>query len=142
MTYLVGWGRDDTQPSGQHETVVHDADELDAVLDRIERAGIPQLVDISPSDDAHAIPYGLQIGVGTTDRSFAIYIGQPAGGVGYDPDLPPAPGSICFDAGGEPTDYPPGKLRLTPHQVRQAAREYVATGQRPTNLSWRAAVHP
>jgi hypothetical protein len=33
------------------------------------------------------VPYGLQIGVGV-DRSFAVYIGEPAGGAGYDPDLP------------------------------------------------------
>jgi hypothetical protein len=131
-----------TAQRSTNETVVNDTDELDAVLDRIARAGIPQLVDISPLDDTHSVPYGLQIGVGTADRSFAIYIGQPAGGVGYDPDLSPPPASTRFDAGGEPTDYHPEQLRLTPEQVRQAAREYVATGQRPTNVSWTAAVNP
>jgi Immunity protein Imm1 len=136
MSYLVGWGRDDAQPGGQYEVVVNDTDELDLVLDRIAQAGVPQMVDIVPSDDAHPIPYGLQIGLGTNDRSFAVYFGEPAGGVGYDPDLPPAPASIRFDYGGEPTDYDPDQLRLTPEQVRQAAREYVATGQRPTNISW------
>jgi hypothetical protein len=71
MRYVDGWGRDDTQPSGQPEPVVTGADELDVVLDRIQRAGIPRMVDISPVDDDHDVPYGLQIGVGTTDRSFA-----------------------------------------------------------------------
>jgi hypothetical protein len=136
MTYLIGWGRDDSQPTGQHEAAVSGPGELDAVLDHIEQAGIPQLVDISPVDDEHDVPYGLQIGVGTVDRSFAVYIGEPAGGAGYDPYLPPAPDSIRFDVGGEPTDYNPDQLRLTAAQVRQAAREYVSTGRRPTSISW------
>jgi Immunity protein Imm1 len=50
--------------------------------------------------------------------------------------LAPAPAAISFDYGGELTDYHPDKLRLTPKQVRQAAREYVTTGKRPTNISW------
>jgi hypothetical protein len=136
MTYLIGWGRDDSQPTGQHETAINTVDELDAVLDRIEQAGIPQLVDISPADDEHDVPYGLQIGIGPVERSFAVYIGDPAGGAGYDPQLPPAATSIRFDSGGEPTDYSPDQLRLTPDQVRQVAREYVHTGHRPSSISW------
>jgi hypothetical protein len=135
MTYLIGWGRDDSQPTGQHEVAVDTVDELDVVLDRIERAGVPQVVDITPAGDDHDISYGLQIGLGA-DRSFALYNGLPGSGIGFDPQLPPPQASIVFDSGGEPTDYPPDQLRLTSAQVRQVAREYVHTGLRPTCISW------
>lgn len=136
MTYLIGWGRDDSQPTGQNEVAITTPEELDSVLDEIEATGRPYLVDITPADDDHDVPYGLQIGVGPTPRSFAIYIGEPAGGIGYDLHLPAIDTSIVFDAGGEPTPYDPQRLRLTPDQARTAAREYVRTRQRPTYINW------
>jgi len=136
VSYLVEWGRDDTQPTGTHQLTVNTVEELDTVLDYIEQAGVAQIVDISPADDHQDVPYGLQIGIGPITRSFAVYIGHPAGALGYDPHLPPTHASIIFDYGGEPTPYDPNWLRLTPTQARQLAREYVRTGRRPTSVAW------
>jgi hypothetical protein len=94
------------------------------------------MVDISPADDEHEVPYGLQIGIGPAERSFAVYVGEPAGGLGYDRDLPEWASIIVFDYGGEPTEYGPDMLRLTPAQGRHLAREYVHTGRRPTTVAW------
>ncbi len=129
-------GRDDTRPTGTHRVTVNTVEELDTVLDRVEQAAVAHVVDISPADDDHQVPYGLQIGVGPIPRSFAVYIGHPAGALGYDPHLPPASAGIIFDYAGEPTPYDPNWLRLTPAQARQLAREYVRNGQRPTTVAW------
>jgi Immunity protein Imm1 len=134
--YVVGWGRDDTQPTGQGQVPVGSVAELDAVLDEIEATGIVYVVDICPDDDDREGPYGLQIGVGPIERSFAVYIGEPAGGLGCNPDLPEWHSSITFDYGGEPTEYGPDRLRLTAAQVRQLARTYVRTGEQPTTVAW------
>lgn len=136
MRYVVGWGRDDTQHSGQPEVVVAGADELDAVLDRIQRAGIPQMVDISPADDDHDVPYGLQIGVGTTDHSFALYIGQPTGGVGYDPSLPPAPRQHPLRLRWRAHRLPTGPPAADPRRGAASGPGVRHHRQRPTNISW------
>jgi hypothetical protein len=134
-SYVIGWGRDDTQPTRPREVPVTSVAELDAVLDEIEAAGTAYLVDISPADDDHEVPYGLQIGIGPIERSFAVYIGEPAGGLGDDPELPECHSSITFDHGGEPTEYGPDQLRLTPAQVRQLAAPTCAPATNPPR--WR-----
>ncbi|MGA8112621.1 MAG: Imm1 family immunity protein [Actinocatenispora sp.] len=134
MTYLVHWGRD-------NERTVSTVEELDAALDEAEGQrgddGSSYLVDIVDQDDPDLM-LGLQIGVGHPDRGFVFYSGLTAAETGYaaDPYLPALGGEIGFDYGGQWTGYEPAKTRLTPSQVRRAARDYVATGRRPTSVAW------
>jgi hypothetical protein len=137
--YEVSWGS--TDPAGGTEKI-STAAELDQILDRVEhllsRDGLSFLVTITELGSGDGlIEYGLQIGVGHPHRSRLVYVGPPAGGIGYSPDLPPWDGGdISFDFGGVPTEDSTDHTRITPHLARQAAREYVSTGQRPTCVSW------
>ncbi|MGA8115901.1 MAG: Imm1 family immunity protein [Actinocatenispora sp.] len=136
-TFTVAWGRDDTQPDGQHSVQVSTVAELDDVLDRIEATGAAFAVDIYRTDDPHEIPYGLQLGVGHQHRPFLLYAGDaPAGGLGVDTAVEEWPEDIEFDTGGEPTGYGPDRTRVTAEQARHAAGEYVTTGRRPTTGTW------
>lgn len=138
MTYVVDWGRDD------NETPVSTVDELDAVLDQIGQQAAqhgPIAVDVFPDDDQDGtepdyVPYGLEIGIGYPDRSYVSYTGEPASGFAYDPDLPPLEDTRTYNYGGEPAWYDPEHTRITPQQARDAAREYVRTGQRPACVRW------
>ncbi|MEV6596110.1 Imm1 family immunity protein [Actinoplanes sp. NPDC051346] len=46
---------------------------------------------------------------------------------------------IEFDYGHVPTEETPETLRVSQKVAREAAREFVRTGQRPTCLSWGSA---
>ncbi|GIL32038.1 Imm1 family immunity protein [Actinocatenispora comari] len=137
MTYTVSWGADDDHPSGQHVVEVATPGDLDDALNALDASGQLFVVDIYRSDDEHDIPFGLQLGIGHPERSFVIYLGdQPAAGLAVDRSLPEWPEDITFDYGGEPTDYHPNQTRVTSRQARDAAREYMQTGKRPTHLHW------
>jgi phage portal protein BeeE len=43
---------------------------------------------------------------------------------------------VWFNAYGVPSDYEADRLRLTPAQAREAVREFVRTGHRPTCVQW------
>ena len=134
-TYLVHWGRD-------QDRTVSTAEELDSVLDQVERqrgdAGAPFMVDIVDTGADPELAIGLQIGVGHTERGFVFYTGQIAAECGYaiDRHLEPAVDEIGFDYGGQWTGYAPTKTRLTPTRVRELARAYVETGERPRGVEW------
>ena len=53
------------------------------------------------------------------------------------PSGPEAGGPVWLNAYGVPSDT--ARLRVTPDQARQAAREFVATGHRPTCVQWDSA---
>jgi hypothetical protein len=140
VTHVVTWG------CGNHKTI-SSAAELDTVLDEIDAAGLPQLVgiyppeyttaDFDPWSDA-ARPPALQLGVGHPDRSFLLFIGD-GGGEAIEAGMPPWPddaADIAFDYGGEPVFCGADRARVRPQTARQAAREFVATGQRPTCVTW------
>lgn len=138
MTYVVDWGLEG------NEVRVATGEELDAALDQAEAYATehgPVAVDVFPDDgqdgsEPDYVPYGMVIGVGHAERSFAVYVGEPAGGVAVDPALPAWGESVTFDYGGEPTPYAPEQLRLTPGQAREVAAEYVRTGGRPVEVAW------
>ncbi|GAA3781267.1 hypothetical protein GCM10022225_82070 [Plantactinospora mayteni] len=82
----------------------------------------------------------IMIGIGHPERSFVDWLdrSQPHGsGNRYatDPDLPPASEAIAFDFYGDWTEMPPERTRITPERAREAAREYLRTGQQPS-LAW------
>lgn len=134
MTWIIEWGRD-PQTSRVHTTTVAGPDDLAVVLDDIEAVGVPTAVSIYRDDDDN----GLQIGLGHPTHAWALII-EPRGGYASEPDVPEPNTSVEYDYNGEPTTYR-RQLRITPATARQLAREYVATGRRPTAVSWDAPQH-
>lgn len=139
MSYRLYWGR------GNQRTVTT-IEDLDQVLDEIAgqrgKGGVPFMVDVLPAvdaDDPTELP-GLQLGIGHPDRAFVFYTDPDVSllGYGHEPDLAEWDTDLSFDYGGTVTDYEPYKTRVTPTTVREAAREYVRTGQRPTCVTWGA----
>jgi len=133
MKYAAKWGR---EPRVEFET----ADELDVLLDGIgpsSESGLPVNVSIYPLDGSD-FPPTLQIGVGHPARSYVAYLDVESdlSGWAHDANLNAWPDAIRFDLGGEPTDCPPERTRVTPDAARQAAREYIETRQRPTRVEW------
>jgi hypothetical protein len=122
---------------------VQTVEELDTVLDRIERQrgtdGLPFVVDITDDREFVGFPVGLHMSIGGQHRAKVFWNGTPAGGsgIGVEPGVSPWDGEpIAFDYGGMPTEETPDTLRVTPKAARQAAREFIETGQRPTCLTW------
>jgi hypothetical protein len=139
MSYVVTWGR------GGRRSVSTVA-ELDAALDEATDPGVPRVVGIYPPEhfDGAASPWdeplppALQIGVGHPDRAFVLWL-APDGGVGVDPDVEPWPdgaADIAFDYGGDPIFVGADRGRVGPASARAAAREFVASGNRPTCVGW------
>lgn len=131
-TYIIGWGEDDQDPSGQHTLRVTTVDEVDAALDRIAARGRTYLVDVYRDIPAQSSPaYGFQIVWGHPERAAMTWLGEHPGRA-VDPSLPPWPEPIGYDHG----EAQPARTRVTPAQVRAALREYLRTGQRPTTITW------
>ncbi|GIJ50020.1 hypothetical protein Val02_69060 [Virgisporangium aliadipatigenens] len=136
--YRVGWGEWDEHSQATVSTV----DDLDTVLDRVAasrdedgygyKAGI-----FADGATFGPFPVGIEITLGHPDRASVLYTGPEGVGIGYDPALPPwENGPLWFNYNGVPTDYVADRLRLTPTQARDAVREFVQTGKRPTNIEW------
>jgi len=142
MRFVVGWGRDDDLPNGQPRVAMQTVQELDLLLDLLERErgvdGAPFVVEIADEDSGDGfVTYHLQITVGYQGRAAVHYVGVPAGGVGVESGLAVwTGGEVTFDENGEPTTFGADQLRVTPEVARGAAREYVRTGLRPTNVWW------
>jgi hypothetical protein len=136
--YTVTWGYDENADTGQFTTEVSTIEELDAVLDRVaaEAAASPQLLDIYPAGWSGLVPPGLQLGIGHPDRATVVYADADGSAYGFDPALPEWPEPISFDYGGQWTELDPKRTRVTPEAARQAAREYVEVGERPTSVEW------
>ncbi|GAB1688793.1 hypothetical protein KRM28CT15_05960 [Krasilnikovia sp. M28-CT-15] len=134
MTIRVRWD------NGQRKVEVGTTSELDEVLDRIEAergpTGLSFVVDITKDlrYDGHRV--GLHMSVGHPDRARVFWIG-PGNGVGYEPGVSAWNGiPIEFDYGHLPTEEDPDCLRVTPAKAREAARQFIETGERPTCLAW------
>jgi hypothetical protein len=128
----VQWGR---QPA----TTVSTIEQLDAVLDAIEQAGRPFMVDLFDPD--HDDPWGervlIQIGVGHQERSFVMFDADSVWAT--ETGTPLGSEAIWFDYGGTPTGYQPRHTRVRPATARRAAHEFlVSGGQRPTCVEWSA----
>jgi len=135
----VTWGRGNQREIGS-------VAELDHALDEVAADGSPRVVGIYPPE--HLIPGSspwdgpqppaLQIGLGHPDRSFVLWLG-PDTAVGSQPEAPSWPDGaapIAFDYAGDPIFCGPDRARVTPQAARTAARLFISTGQRPTNLHW------
>lgn len=131
---VLTWDRD-------QEATVADAEAMDALLDELaatpEASKLPYMVGIEAGPDG-----GLMIGVGHPTRSFVTWIdnANPDGSgdqVGYEPGVPPLNTSIAVNFSGESSEYgTPERTRVTDEVARQAARQYVETGRRPTCVNW------
>ncbi|GAA4209610.1 Imm1 family immunity protein [Actinocatenispora rupis] len=146
MNVTVSWGRDPDQPFGAKQETVDDPRRLDFILDYLtddaQRCGTPMIVEVTSTTDGFRdddgtvrMPYGLQFGLGHAERSCLLYVG-PDGGFAHETGLSDWPDPIEFDMHGESTDFLPSETRVTPPTVRQAVREYMRTGRRPTNVAW------
>ncbi|BFU43133.1 Imm1 family immunity protein [Krasilnikovia sp. MM14-A1004] len=134
MTIEIQWD------NGEKTASVSSATELDEVLNRIEAqrgpTGLHFVVDITKNEEHRGMPVGLHMSVGHPDRARVFWIG-PGDGVGYEPGVTAWDGKpIEFDYGHLPTEEDPNCLRVTPVKAREAARQFVETGERPTCLAW------
>ncbi len=133
-TFTVEWGG--------HQVQVATVEDLDEVLDRAERDrnpdGLPYKIDLVLDGSGGEFgESGLQLGLGHPQRAFLMWFGEPGGGLGHEAGLAPWTGGLLsFDYGGVPTEDGPERLGLSPAMARQAAREFLRTGQRPTCVRW------
>ncbi|ROO52792.1 immunity protein Imm1 of predicted polymorphic toxin system [Micromonospora sp. Llam0] len=143
MSYTVSWdGPSAEEPHRGNEVAVSTVEELDLVLDRVHAQAaaedLPYAVQIHRPGRHGAI----MIGIGHHERSFVDWLdrGQPHGSgnrYAIDPDLDPAAETIAFDFYGDWSEVPPDRTRISPHRAREAAREFLRTGQQPS-LDWTA----
>ena len=121
MAYTIGWSDSEAQ--------VADAEEAGTVLDRIiaDPKG-PYLLHVIPPNDGSI----MQLIWGDSERAAVMYSDDIEGGWGFEPSLPPLAKDIDCDYGS----IEPDRTRVTVAAARQAVQEYVATGRRPSNLSW------
>lgn len=134
MTYVVSWdGPSAEEPGRGNKVDVCTVAELDLVLERVAAQAsaedIPYAVQIYRSD----APGSLMVGVGHPRRSMLDWL-VPNGlhEYGCQPGVPPWTEAVGFDVYGNWHERSPEKLRITPEAARNATREYVQTGQRPT----------
>jgi hypothetical protein len=142
MSYVVSWdGPSEEEPGRGNEVPVSTVDELDAVLDRV-----------AAQATAEDLPYAVQVhrpgrhgavmfGIGHSVRSFLDWLdrGQPHGTAdryAVEPGVSAASEPVAFDFYGDWTEMPPERTRVTPLAARDAAREFVRTGGRPTCVEW------
>jgi hypothetical protein len=133
-TYTLAWGRDPQDPSGQNTIRVSTVEELDAALDRIAATGRTYLIDMYEGAWAKGEPtrpYGFQLVWGHPQRAAMTWLGKDAA-IAVDASLPELPQPIGYDQG----EAQPSDTRVTPTQVREALREYLRTGRRPTGVRW------
>lgn len=120
-------------------------DELDAFLDTVAATGqqygiqiaqgtITQWEPANKNDARDELPI-LELGIGHPERSYLIYYGEPFGW-GINHDLPELAEHLAYNGGGESEERNPRRTRVSIDQAREAAREFIKTGQRPTNVDW------
>ncbi len=129
MRFTLYWDLDNTA----RITSVHDLDVLLTLLSRSRgRTRPPYAVDLLP---AGAYDGGLQLGIGHRERAFVLTLDPPAA-YGIQPGVPAWHEPIAFDCGHEVIELKPEWTRVTPRAALDAARWYVRTGRRPTNLEF------
>ena len=142
MTYLVSWdGPGADEPDRGNEVAVSTVPELDAVLDRI--ATQAEAEHLCYAAQVHHLGHhgSIMIGIGHPERSFIDWMdrGQPEGRnnrFAVDPALPPVAEDVPFDVYGNWSEVSPERTRVRSATAREAAREYVRTGVRPTGVHW------
>ncbi|WP_422769779.1 Imm1 family immunity protein [Plantactinospora sp. WMMC1484] len=139
MTVAVVWGQ------GRWRAV-DGVVELDGLLAGLAVSPVgPQVVGLYPPAFLEpgfrpcGSPSSLQLGLGHPVRGFLYWTG-PAGGIGFEPEVPPWPTGVHeieFDYGGDPIACGPEVAGVSPDAVRDAALEYAVTGARPRRVLWR-----
>ncbi|HKT03648.1 MAG TPA: Imm1 family immunity protein [Rugosimonospora sp.] len=127
MKYLVTWGA-----GGEQE--VSSPAELDALLYRIRAAQTRVVVGVH-YQATNGRWVGMDIGVGHPERSF-VFFNERGGGYAREPSLYVWSDDIVFDDGGQATGYHPNETLVRAEKALDAAREFVATGKRPTCVTW------
>ena len=135
--YEISWGYDP-----HIVRFVESVNELDVVLDEATQSqdedGLHFVIDLVDPDRKQGeidIPLGLHFGIGP-GYAKVIWTG-PGENIGFESGIEPYGGVLPeFDYGGVPTEETPGTLRVSPAAAREAAREFVESGQRPTCLEW------
>jgi hypothetical protein len=139
---IVEWATDHGDaPRAHHRLMVSTGAELDAVLDRVQQRGVPQMVELYHSDDPNAPAWqtaGLQVGLGHGERAFVWFTDGAGAAFGYEDDLAELAHPITFDYGGVPTSYTSEQTRVRPVTARKAAHEFLRGGTRPGCVSWPA----
>ncbi|HYS34462.1 MAG TPA: Imm1 family immunity protein [Pseudonocardiaceae bacterium] len=129
MRFTLYWGTDNTAR-------INSVDDLDIHLTLLARsrgrARTPYAVDLLPAD---ARDGGLQLGIGHPERAFVLALDRPSG-YAVEPGVALWPGPIAFDCGHEVIELKPEWTRVTAEAAVEAARRYVRTGTRPTNLDF------
>lgn len=119
---------------------VSTAAELDALLDRIEAdpavSEAPPLVELVTSDESRA----LDIGLARPGYSVVIWHDDDADEVLSSRGAISVPSDAAFDFGGTWTHIPDGSA-IPVDLARQAAREFMTTGCRPTCIEWQVPAY-
>ncbi|MFF1821142.1 Imm1 family immunity protein [Kribbella sp. NPDC058245] len=116
------------------------ANEMTALLDELQAAGVPVWVELSTRiDDAEAGPYGatvLDVALGNGFGSLTFH--EPgADGLRYDSvGTLSDPQDADLDFGGTPQPIETGSA-ITVQEARTAALEFVATRRRPESVTWK-----
>ncbi|WP_412739439.1 Imm1 family immunity protein [Krasilnikovia sp. MM14-A1259] len=135
MPYRIRW-------PGTPETTLSSVDELDVLLDRVAAdrgdRGLACDVEVSRLGE-NGEPLGVVLGVGHPERSFVHFTSETGMVFGYEVDVGVSGPRIAFEeVAGSVVYHPPALTRVRPAIARQAAREFVTTGWRPTGLQWLA----
>jgi len=114
-----------------HSEAIADPAALEGCLDHIEQQlDRPTLIQLTGSSGT------LHIGLGHPAVSVALYLdanGKPW--AGRQPTPPTGTDPLTFAKGDTTYDFYPSAA-ITATAARQAAREFAATSERPTSLTW------
>ncbi len=120
MSYTIGWS--------DQEATVSSPTEAEAVLDRIAVSGRRYLTHIAP-DDGDSL---IEMVWGDPERAMLTYSDDGFSGQAVEPALPLATRDLDYDYGS----IEPERTRLSAAVARAVVAEFVATGRRPTCVTW------
>jgi Immunity protein Imm1 len=138
MKYTVSWdGPNEVEPDRERRILISTVAELDAALDEAADQAVAEQLPYAVQVDHPRAPGCVTIGLGDEERAFVDWL-TPEGRREYafEPHIPVEAGGVAFDVNGEWYEHDPEELRVTPMTAREAARQYVRTGLRPTCVDW------
>jgi hypothetical protein len=121
VSYTIGWSDQDA--------TVNTAAEAEAVLDRIATTGRRHLVHVADDTGMGGL---IEMVWGDPERAMLSYADEDWDGQAVEPGMPVATKDLGYDFGA----IEPDRTRLSARAARAAVAEFVATGRRPTNVSW------
>jgi hypothetical protein len=142
MTIVVSWdGPGVRQPDRGNEVVVTTVAELDAVFARVEAQAAEEELPYGIQVWNQDLPAAVMLGLGHPERTFLDWLDRSephgvANRYAVQSELPPIEESVGFDIFGHRSERGPKRTRVTPAAAKDAAREYLRTAARPTNVEW------